>query len=1338
MNTLIKLALLFLTTLTLIACGGGSSGGGNSAGGGGGSAPAPTPTKLTIANAQAGEGSMLNFTVTTTPPIAEPITFDYRIDFEGQTANANDLSSDITGSKTIATTDSSTTISILIRDDDINEPAETFRIVLSNLAPTSDATFTNKTATGTIAESDPTGFKTNLSISDAQASEGESLTFKVTSAQKIAEQITFNYRIDFAGQTANANDLSSDITGNSTITANSTGTTISILIRDDNIKESAETFQIMLSNLAPTSDATFTNKTATGTIAESDPTGFKTNINIADVQAGEGESLTFTVTSEQTIAEQVTFSYQVVFDSPLNPSSATAGDLSGAISGTRVIAANSDSTTISIATVNDSDTEPAETFRVMLSNLAPAGATFSDATGIGTILASDPRISVAHTNCMEGEICTFTVTSTQAITEPITFTYEFLDGSDPINSSLTSRANDFSGNRTGTATINPMDTTTTISIQAVDDNQAESDETFVIVISNSPNAVITDYVGSGIILANDHQLSIAPASASEGSPISFTVTVFPTISEQVTFSYNVSFDGTAIASDVSGTTSGQATIIAGQSSTTININTVDDSIIEPDETLTLQLTSPSSNVTLGTSSAIGTILRSSNISIAPASAKEGDPITFTVTANPSLAAPIMFSYNVTFSGTAIASDVSVTGSGTATIMANQPSTTIGITTVEDTEAEADETFTLQLTGLSNNATFANSSAIGTIQNDDIGEISGQSGTAGTKQLTLNWSNPTSNIFAGVTIAQLAGNTAPGDCTGATITLNNSTESHIITNLADGAAYSFRICARSTAGAHSTGVTVTTTTLDGDDDSDGFMNSVDVDDDNDGLIEISTAAEFTNIRHNLAGTSYKTSGAGSGNARGCNGGACNGYELKANIDLSGHSPWMPIANGSDANNRFTATLNGNNNTISNLTITGSSNIVGLFGAGTNATISNLKLSNVNISGGSTVGALFGTASGTTTFNNIELIGDNSQNRDTAEVRGSGEKVGGLVGEFTGTITNSTSSFTVRGGNGDAADKTGGLVGEFSGGTIRNAHTTGEVSASGGANDVGGLVGLNNGGSILQSSASGNIYSLNNSNLHYGGLVGRQDGANSSIRQSWASGNVASPTSSNGNNASYGGLVGRLENGSISQSWASGNLNTVFGGTRHYGGLVGEMNSGSSIRQVWASGKVLSNSLNSDSRGGLVGGKNGGGTIHGRNYRLYNALGNNVNAAESILLADITALSTLSGTGGTDTAIASNWHAGWDGPDNGNDADFDTMYCDKNHDGTIQNTEQTANNRVWAMPPGGANGSDVAAPTTNEAGDMQNYYWIPAIRCIGNSDTERKANIDRQRRLFPDNR
>ncbi len=55
-----------------------------------------------------------------------------------------------------------------------------------------------------------------------------------------------------------------------------------------------------------------------------------------------------------------------------------------------------------------------------------------------------------------------------------------------------------------------------------------------------------------------------------------------------------------------------------------------------------------------------------------------------------------------------------------------------------------------------------------------------------------------------------------------------------------------------------GATGSATSADPDPDNDGCKNSEDVDDDNDGLIEIATASELDNIRHDLAGASYKTS------------------------------------------------------------------------------------------------------------------------------------------------------------------------------------------------------------------------------------------------------------------------------------------------------------------------------------------------------------------------------------------------------------------------------------------------------------------------------------------------
>ena len=79
--------------------------------------------------------------------------------------------------------------------------------------------------------------------------------------------------------------------------------------------------------------------------------------------------------------------------------------------------------------------------------------------------------------------------------------------------------------------------------------------------------------------------------------------------------------------------------------------------------------------------------------------------------------------------------------------------------------------------------------------------------------------------------------------------------------------------------------------DGDGDGDGVADDIDVDDDNDGLIEIATAEELGNIRHDLDGTHYDEDDDDATNNIGSNAGCptsgCNGYELANNIDLFFH-------------------------------------------------------------------------------------------------------------------------------------------------------------------------------------------------------------------------------------------------------------------------------------------------------------------------------------------------------------------------------------------------------------------------------------------------------------------
>ena len=871
-------------------------------------------------------------------------------------------------------------------------------------------------------------------------------------------------------------------------------------------------------------------------------------------------------------------------------------------------------------------------------------------------------------------------------------------------------------------------------------------------------------------------LTIVDAQAGEGGNITFTVTANPPIAKQVTFTFEATVDNKATnpasISDLSGQLTGNSTIATNDSSTTISIAIADDLLRENNETFLVMLSDLSpSDATFTDHTAIGTILANDDatgiviISVADAEATEDSgTIKFKVTSEFPAATGSQFTvdYEAIFgSGLNYASsdDFGAT-SGTATIPAGSDSTTISISLRQDTTIEPDETFSLRLTNPSSNATLdlANTSAVGTILNDDLGEISDATAIIGDKKITLNWTNPDSNIFAGVTISQT---TLQTDCSGGR-ELGDIT-SDTIRDLTNGQAYSFRICARSISGSLSSGEELENLIPDRHSDSDNIPDRLDVDDDNDGLIEISDATGLYNIRHSLTG-SYITSN-GVTSDTGCPDSGCNGYELVADIDLSNSkysNGWTPIGSNDDGN-RFTAILDGNNNRISGLRISTTDSNIGLFSAMQNATISNLKLTDVSIDGGHYVGALVGQATGTNTLSNIELIGDESQSSSDAEIKGTGERIGGLVGDFTGAITDASSSLTVRG-----SGSTGGLVGWLEvNGLIKNSNSSGSVSVFGG-NNIGGLVGyINNGAAISNSWASGNVLASSDG---VGGLVGLANGE--TISNSWASGNVSGNDGvgglvglnssgirnswANGNvsgNDTIGGLVG-LNSNRIGNSWASGNVS----GNDIIGGLIGR-NIGT-IRNNWASGVVSSSEPMNI--GGLVGSNNFPGmvgVINGRNYKLYNATGTSV--TNSFHLASTADLETLSGATG-DTTTDSDWHTGFDSNDPGNQIDLDTRFCDTNGNGMIDGTpdgqgERTANNTVWVMPsdltsssefPAGMRNSDnVPAPTTDTAGNPVNpdtYYAIPALRCIANTadatnDAEiyrlRKREIDRQRRNFP---
>ena len=346
----------------------------------------------------------------------------------------------------------------------------------------------------------------------------------------------------------------------------------------------------------------------------------------------------------------------------------------------------------------------------------------------------------------------------------------------------------------------------------------------------------------------------------------------------------------------------------------------------------------------------------------------------------------------------------------------------------------------------------------------------------------------------------------------------------------------------------------------DTDGDRVGDNTDIDADGNGLIEIATAEQLNQIRHNLLGSSLKASAVDADADRGCGNGkdikACNGYELVANISLADYADWQPIgscpafdANAcTDVSALFNAAFDGNSYTISNLTIINEEidyvNASGLFGTISSTSIlRNIHIRSANISGGANnVGMLVGYAEEASIIINSSAAG---------EVTGTANNVGGLVGNGDGAII--TSSY-VAGGSVSGADYVGGLVGSMDVSFIGFGRSFLEISditssyvsavSVSGDNYVGGLVGWGVGGTFTLSYVAGSSV---NGSYNVGGLVG--NGLSATITSSYAADGSVSGDSSVGN------LIGDGSQATITSSYA---VNNKVSGRNYVGGLVGVRN------------------------------------------------------------------------------------------------------------------------------------------------------------------------------------
>ena len=366
-----------------------------------------------------------------------------------------------------------------------------------------------------------------------------------------------------------------------------------------------------------------------------------------------------------------------------------------------------------------------------------------------------PKLSVADVSAEEGNSLTFTVTLTPASTATVT-----VRAATSIASDDTAESGDFTAVPSTTLTFAAGETSKTVPVSTDEDTTDEDNETFTLTLSNATNAEISDATATGTIVNDDTPpvLSVADATATEGSPVRFTVRLSAASGRTVTVNVATSIvsSDTAVAGDFTAVSSRTLTFAPGDQSKTVSVTTTNDALDEADEeTFTLTL-SGASNATLsatGTTAtgttATGTITDNDNppvLSVQNVTAIEGSAVTFTVSlsAESGRTVTVNVATSIVSSDTAVAGDFTAVSSRRLTFAPGDRSKTVSVSTTDDALDEDDETFTVTLSAESNATLSATgTTATGTITDNDpkpritIGKTSANEDDEVVVPLTLN-------------------------------------------------------------------------------------------------------------------------------------------------------------------------------------------------------------------------------------------------------------------------------------------------------------------------------------------------------------------------------------------------------------------------------------------------------------------------------------------------------------------------------------------------------------------------------------------------------------------------
>ena len=662
------------------------------------------------------------------------------------TAGANAVAGDFTLSSaktlTIASGSTASTGAVTVTAVDDTKDAPDKEVTVTATVSGTSGVAAPSSVTLTITDDDDAP---GLSIDSPRVDEGDSgtvsLEFTVSLGAASGRQVTVGYADAGTGTATSGTDYTAISAGTLTFAAGETAKTLTVSVTGDETDEPDETVVVSLSGSV---NAAISTASGTGTITDDDATPTVTlalsepDASKPDTvnESGAGNSSTVTATLSGTSSEAVTLTVAATAGA-----NAEAGDFTLSSAKTLTIASGSTASTgaVTVTAVDDTKDAPDKEVTVTATVSGTSGVAAPSSVTL-TITDDDdaPGLSINSPRVDEGDSGTvsleFTVSLSAASGRQVTVGY-----ADAGTGTATS-GTDYTAISAGTLTFAAGETAKTVTVSVTGDTTDEPDETVVVSLSGSVNAVIGTASGTGTITDDDATptvtLALSEPDASKpdtvnesgaGNSSTVTATLSGRSSAEVILTVAATAGANAEAGDFTLSSAKTLTIASGSTASTgtVTVTAVDDTKDAPDKEVTVTATVSGTSGVAAPSSVTLTITDDDDapgLSISSPRVDEGDSGTvsleFTVSLGAASGRQVTVGYADAGTGTATAgTDYTALGSGTLTFAAGETGKTLTVTVTGDETDEPDETVVVSLSG-SVNAAISTASGTGTITDDD--------------------------------------------------------------------------------------------------------------------------------------------------------------------------------------------------------------------------------------------------------------------------------------------------------------------------------------------------------------------------------------------------------------------------------------------------------------------------------------------------------------------------------------------------------------------------------------------------------------------------------------------